>query len=77
MIVGEGLPLAALGLAIGLALALPAGGLVASLLFGVRPADPPTFALVAALFLAVAAVASGGPAVRAARVLPAEVLRQE
>jgi putative ABC transport system permease protein len=49
---------------------------MASLLVGVRPTDPATFAAIAALFFAVAAVASLLPARRAAGLDPMEALRE-
>ena len=51
MIVGQGLSLAAVGAAIGLGSALALGRLLASLLYGVRPADPVTLIAVASLAL--------------------------
>ena len=50
---------------------------MASLLFGVSPLDPATFASVAAILLAAAALASYLPALHAARVDPIETLRAE
>jgi putative ABC transport system permease protein len=47
------------------------------LLFGVKPTDPATFALVAAILLGAAFLASGLPAVRASRMEPAKVLGNE
>jgi putative ABC transport system permease protein len=53
------------------------GRLIATMLFGVQPADPVTFAWVA-LVLAVGALVSAiGPAWRAARIEPASALRHE
>ena len=46
-------------------------------LYGVSPGDPATLAIVGALFLTVAAVASSAPALRATRVDPATSLRDE
>jgi len=77
MVLGKSLALAATGIAIGLALAGAAGGLVKALLFGVPPLDPGTFGTVAALFLLVAGAASAAPAVRAAGIRPLEALRSE
>jgi ABC-type lipoprotein release transport system permease subunit len=48
-----------------------------SLLYGVGASDPLTFALVAGLLAAVSAVACAIPAVRAARVDPMLVLRDQ
>jgi ABC-type lipoprotein release transport system permease subunit len=48
-----------------------------SLLVDVRPTDPVTFGAIAVLFLVVAAAASWVPARRAARLDPAEALREE
>ena len=47
------------------------------LLYGVAPRDPATFAIVAALLLVIAVLASAVPAFRAARVDPLEALRSE
>ncbi len=66
-----------LGLAAGVAAALAAGQLVASMLFGLKPADPSTIAL-AVLVLSAATLAAGYiPARRASRVDPATALRFE
>ncbi len=77
LIVGEGLRLAAIGIAIGLLLALVIGRLMASLLFGISSFDPVSFAAVAALFIGVAVAASLLPARRAARTDVMTVLRYE
>jgi len=63
------------GAAIGLALAAVSGRLIATMLFGVRPLDPMTFALVATVLLVTAALSIAGPAWRAARIDPAVALR--
>jgi putative ABC transport system permease protein len=65
----------AVGLVLGLALALGASRLLQSLLFEVEPADPFTFAAAALVVIAVAALAALGPARRAMRVDPVRVLR--
>ena len=51
--------------------------LMEGLLYGVAPRDPATFAIVAALLLVIAVLASAVPAFRAARVDPLEALRSE
>jgi putative ABC transport system permease protein len=50
---------------------------LSGMLYGVSPSDPVTLSAVVALVLTVAAAASLVPAIRAARVEPMEVLRQE
>jgi putative ABC transport system permease protein len=67
-VLGFGLRLAAIGLAIGLAAAFAATRLLSSLLYGVRPTDVITFAVVSLLLLVVALIASYLPARRATRV---------
>ena len=76
-VLGEGLALSGAGIAIGLAAALALSRVLAKLLFGVTATDPATFAAVAALLLAVAAMASWLPARRAMRVDPVLALREE
>ena len=76
-IMKQGLQVAALGIAIGLAGALAVNRLIASLLFGVRPTDTATIAFVVATITAVAVVASWLPAWRASRVDPNIVLRDQ
>jgi len=77
MVLGQGLGLTLLGVAIGAAGALALTGLAKSLLFEVTPTDPFTFASVALVLLAAAIVASYLPARRAAGVDPIDALRSE
>jgi len=73
----EGLALAAGGTAIGLIGAFWVTRLITSLLFGVRPLDPVTFAAVPATLIAAAFAACYVPARRAARADPLEAMRAE
>jgi len=77
MVVRRSLLLAGLGIAAGIAIALGAARLASSLLYGIAPHDPVSYAA-AAIVLLVAAVAAGWiPALRAARVDPVTALRSE
>jgi hypothetical protein len=67
--------LVVVGVVAGSAVALGAAPVMESLLFGLEPRDPSTFACAAALLLTVAAVAAFFPARRAARLDPARLLR--
>ena len=77
LVVGEGARLAAAGIGVGLLGAFVLTRVLTTLLYGVGPADPPTFAGVALLLGGVALLASLVPAYRAARVDPMTVLRTE
>lgn len=75
LVVTQGLTLAALGVAFGIAVSLTMTPLLTTQLFGIRPLDPVTMAAVPALLLTVAAVACYVPARRAMRIDPVNALR--
>ena len=77
MVVRQALALAGAGILVGAAGAWLLTGLMKNLLFGVRPSDPLTFLVVAALLGAVAAAAASVPGLRATRVDPVIALRAE
>jgi putative ABC transport system permease protein len=77
MIVMQGAKLAAIGVAAGLAAAFGLTRLLTSLLYGVKAADPMTFAGVALAIVLVSLAASYIPALRAAAVDPSRALRHE
>ena len=76
-IVREGMTLAVIGVALGLAGSAFATRLLSALLFGVEPTDPLTFCAVAGVLLAVALLASYLPARRALRVDPLTAFRAD
>jgi ABC-type lipoprotein release transport system permease subunit len=73
----HGLVLAAAGVAIGLAAAVTLTGLMSSLLFGISPMDPVTYAAVPVVLVMAATLASYLPARRASMVDPVEALKAE
>jgi putative ABC transport system permease protein len=75
MISGQGLALAAIGVAIGLGASLGVTRLLRGLLYDISPADPLTLLGSAAVLLGVALLASWLPARRAASIDPGSVLR--
>jgi ABC-type antimicrobial peptide transport system permease subunit len=75
LVVRQGLGLLAIGMAAGIPAALAASQLLAKVLYGVRPADPLTFAAMSGVIAAVTWISAYVPARRATRVDPAAVLR--
>lgn len=76
-VLGQGLALIAAGVIVGALAALWLGRFLAGLVFGIGTADPATFLSVALLLATTALLASMIPALRAAHVDPARVLRSE
>lgn len=76
-LVGQGLLIAGIGLALGLAASLAAGRWLSAMLVDVTPFDFTTYATSAVVLLAIGALASYLPARRAAEVDPIEALRSE
>ncbi len=77
LVLGHGLAMTLIGIAIGLVLSLGLSLVIQSLLLGVSPTDPLTLVGVSLLLAAVAMIASYLPARRAARVDPLVALRGE
>jgi ABC-type antimicrobial peptide transport system permease subunit len=77
LVVGGGMKLALVGVAIGILGALALARFVETMLYAVTPFDPASYAATAAVLLAVAALACYVPARRAMRVDPIVALRAE
>ena len=77
LVIGQGMSLAAAGIVVGLAAAFALTRFTSTLLFGVTPTDPATFASVSMLFVGVAFLACYFPASKAARVDPLVASRYE
>jgi putative ABC transport system permease protein len=77
MVISQGIKLALIGVAIGLAGALGLTRFLSGLLYGVEPDDPLTLVAVSALLMAVALLASYIPARQAAKVDPLVALRHD
>jgi len=77
MVLGNAARLTAIGLALGIGLALALNRTIATLLFDVTPTDPLTFSGVVVVLGAVALLATFVPARRASRIAPVEALRYQ
>ena len=76
-ILGQGFKLILIGVVMGVAGAVALTRVLASFLYDVTPTDPVTLAIVSAILIAIALVASYLPARRAARIDPMVALRYE
>ena len=77
MVIKQAIALAVIGVALGLAASYALTSLMSTLLFGVKPTDPPIFIATAVLLATTALVASYLPARRATKVDPLVALRYE
>jgi ABC-type antimicrobial peptide transport system permease subunit len=77
LVIGQGLRLSAAGVIGGLAVAWGTTRMMETMLVGVRPTDPATFAAITVIFGIVATLAAWLPAQRAARLDPMAALRDE
>jgi predicted permease len=75
MIVGQAAALGAIGVAVGVAVAVPTALLLRGQLHGIHSIDPATFVVVPAVLLLISALAALVPAARAMRINPVEALR--
>jgi putative ABC transport system permease protein len=75
LVVGQGLKLSALGVVAGVVASFFLTSAMRSMVVGIKPNDPLTFVLIAVTFFAIAFLACGIPAYRAARLDPTVALR--
>jgi predicted permease len=77
LVIGQGLRMSAIGIGLGLVIAIATTRVMSSMLVNVQPTDPITFVAMAVVFLTIAAAACWVPARRAAGMDPNMALRQE
>lgn len=77
LLIGAGMRPTLLGIAIGVAVALALSRVLATLVFGVRPIDVPTFVVGSLLLITVSLIACLIPTYRATRVDPLQALRED
>jgi ABC-type antimicrobial peptide transport system permease subunit len=76
LVLGGAARLVAIGVGLGLLLALLTSRVLATMLFGITPTDAPTYGIVLLVALPLVVLAAAVPAVRAARVQPMVALRE-
>jgi putative ABC transport system permease protein len=77
LVLGQSLRMTALGIGIGSLISLLIAHLLASSMYGIRPNDPLTFIIVAAVVAAISVLAAFVPARRAAHIEPLAALREQ
>ncbi len=77
LVIGQGLTLGAVGIGIGLGASAGLTRIMTSVLVGIQPTDPATYAVMSALFFLVTAMACWVPARRAGGIDPMVALREE
>ena len=77
LVIGDGMKLSAIGLAIGLVAAIGLTRLMRTMLVGVQPTDPATYVAILGLFVVIALFACWVPARRAASLDPTNALRSD
>jgi len=77
LVIGDGMKLSLVGLALGLVAAFWMTRAMTSMLIGVKPTDPVTYAAIFVLFIVIAIIACLVPARRAAALDPTNALRSE
>lgn len=77
LVLGESLAMTAVGLALGIVMAIASSRVLASLLYGVSVTDPATFVIAALVFMVIALAATYFPARKTSRIHPMVILRNE
>jgi len=77
LVLGEGLLLAGIGIALGMVGALVASRELQDLIYGIRLIDPPTYGVTIVVMVAAALIGCWRPAMKAARANPIDAIRME